>query len=91
MEETKKVKRPVIWTTIVCCVYLLLTIFYHHITKNLSGILYIILTLLMPITFVTMIVYGTKGIFRIVRNRQNLNLKNCLPIFICLVTILYTF
>lgn len=91
MEETRKVKRSIIWTTIICFVYLLLTIFYHHINKNLSGVLYIILTLLIPITFVTIIFYGIKGIIRIVRNQQNFNFKNCLPIVICLVTILYTF
>lgn len=91
MDEIRKVKRSIIWTTIICLIYLLLTIFYHHINKNLSGVLYIILTLLIPITFVIIIFYGIKGIIRIVRNQQNFNFKNCLPIVICLVTILYTF
>ena len=91
MEETKKIKRSIISATIICSVYLLLTIFYHHINKNLSGFLYIILTLLIPITFITIIVYGIKGIFKIARNRQNLNLKICFPTVICSLTILYTF
>lgn len=91
MGQIKKIKNTIIWPTIICCVYLLLTIFYHHINKNLSGFLYVILTLLIPITFLTIIIYGIKGIIKNFRNRQNLNLKNSLQTVICLLTILYTF
>ncbi|TPG37512.1 hypothetical protein [Flavobacterium pectinovorum] len=91
MEKTTRTKRPIIWTTMICCVYLLLIIFYHHINKNLSGVLYIFLTLLIAITFITIIVYVIKGIIELVRNRQNLNFKSCFPIIICSITLLYTF
>ncbi|MBF4518643.1 hypothetical protein IRZ71_19995 [Flavobacterium sp. ANB] len=91
MEETKKIKNTIILTTIICCVYLLLIIFYHHIDKNLSGVLYIFFTSLIPITFLTIIVFGIKGIIKVIKNRHNLNLKKCFPTIICSLTILYTF
>lgn len=91
MEKLIKKKREIIFTIMVCSVYLLLTIFYHHIDKNISGVLYIILTLLIPITFVIIIVCEIKGIIEIVRNRQHLNFKFCLPTLIYSLTIFYTF
>ena len=90
MKETAKTKRSLILTTIICCIYLLLTIFYHHIDKNLSGILYIFLTVLIPITFVIIIVFEIKGIIKIIRNRRNFNFKICLPTIVCTITLLYT-
>ncbi len=90
MKETAKTKRLLIITTIICCIYLLFTIFYHHIDKNLSGILYIFLTVLIPITFVTIIVFEIKGIIKIIRNRRDLNFKSCLPTIVCTITLLYT-
>lgn len=90
MKETAKTKRSLILTTIICCIYLLLTIFYHHIDKNLSGILYIFLTVLIPITFVAIIIFEIKGIIKIIRNRPNLNFKFCLPTIVCTITLLYT-
>lgn len=88
--ETAKTKRTIILTTIVCCVYLLLTIFYHHINKNLSGVVYLILTALIPITFITIIVFEIKGIIEIIRNRNSLNFNFLLPTIVCSITLLYT-
>ena len=90
MEETAKTKLSLILTTIYCCVYLLLTIFYHHIEKHLSGVVYIFLTALIPITFITIVIFEIKGIIKVIRNRKNLNLKFCLPTIICTITLLYT-
>ena len=59
--------------------------FYHHIEKYFPGIFVIILTLLIPVTLFIIIGYAIKGLFQIVRNRNNLTLKFCLPpILACL-------
>lgn len=90
MEETKKIKRTIIVATIICCVYLVLTIFYHHIDKYLSGVIYMFLTVLIPITFITIVIFEIRGIINVVRHRKNLNLKLYLPTIVCSVTLLYT-
>lgn len=90
MEETTQTRRSLILTTIICSIYLLLTIFYHHINKHLSGIVYLILTALIPVTFIAIVVFEIKGIVKIIRNRQNLNFTLCLPTIICSITLLYT-
>jgi len=90
MQQTTKTKRSLILTTIICSVYLVLTIFYHHIDKYLSGIVYWGLTALIPVTFVTIFVFEIKGITEIIRNQKNLSLKFCLPTIVCSITILYT-
>jgi hypothetical protein len=90
MSEIKKTNRSLIITIIICCVYLLLTIFYHHIEKYLSGVIYMLLAVLIPITFITICLFEIKGIIKIIRNLKNLNLKFCLPTIICSITLLYT-
>lgn len=90
MEKTTTTKRSLILTTVVCCVYLLLTIFYHHIDKYLSGVLYLFLTILIPIAFITIVIFEIKGIIKIIRNRKYLNFKLCLPTIVCSITLLYT-
>lgn len=91
MEISKNSNIKYIYPIIICLVYLLLTIFYYHINKNLSGVLYIFLTLLIPITFIAIVVYEIKGILSIIRNKKTLSLKLCLPTLICSITLLYTF
>ena len=90
MIKTSDTNRSIILTTIFCCVYLLLSIFYHHIDKHLTGVLYISLTLLMPALFITIVIYEVKGIIGITRNRKNLSLRFCLPTIICSLTLIYT-
>lgn len=90
MKGMTKTKRTTIITTIVCCVYLLLTIFYHHIDKYLTGVVYMFLTALIPITFITIIIFEIKGIIKVIRNRKNLNLIFCLPTIICSLTLFYS-
>lgn len=73
-----------------CCIYLFLTIFYHHIDKYLTGVIFIILSLLIPITFITVLIYFIKGLIQIFRNGHSLTFKFWLPTIICLVTLTYT-
>ena len=74
MKENNEDKRILIVTT-VCIIYLSLTIFYYHIDKHLTGIVFIPLTLLIPIAFFMMAFHAIKGLGQIVRNRKNLTFK----------------
>ena len=69
---------------------MLLTIFYYHIDKYTGGVIFLILTLLVPIIFITMIVYCVKGIFGVFQNRKNLTIRILIPFIICTVTLIYT-
>jgi hypothetical protein len=69
----------------------LITFFYHHIDKHLTGIIFIILTLLVPITFITIFVFWIKGLIQIIKNRKQLTLISCLPTIITTATILFMF
>jgi len=89
MDEIKTTRRAIIVTT-VCVVYLLLTIFYHHIDKHLTGAVFIILTLLIPVAFIMMVVYFIKGLVQIYRNRKHLTFKFFIPTLITLATLIYT-
>ena len=89
MENTKNKKRILI-TSIICCVYLLLTIFYYHIDKYTSGIICFLLTILIPITFIAMIVFCVKGIISFFKNRKNFTTWIFVPFAICAVTLTYT-
>ena len=75
--------------TTVCFIYLSLTIFYHHIDKYLTGLLFIALTLLIPTTFIMMVLYAFKGLSQIIRNRKNLTFKFCIPTVITLTSLTY--
>lgn len=85
-----KITRRTIFVATVCVVYLLLSIFYHHIDKYLTGVIFIALTLLMLTTFVAIVVFAIKGLFQVYRNKQNLSFKFCLPTIIALITLTYT-
>jgi len=89
MENNKNRKRILI-TSLICCVYLLLTIFYYHIDKHTSGAIFILLTLFIPITLVTIIVYCIKGAIEVFRNRKNLTTWTFTPFAICTITLAYT-
>jgi len=87
--DLKTSKRTTIVGTI-CVVYLFLTIFYYHINKHLTGIVFITLTTLIPVAFVMMAVYAIKGLAEIYRNRKYLTFKFCVPAFIAITTLTYT-
>lgn len=74
----------------LCLTYLLLIIFYHHIDKYLSGAVFVILTLLIPISFITISVYLIKGIIKLIRQRQNLFITSFISTVICAVTFCYS-
>lgn len=92
MQNENKIKdrKRITIISIVCAVYLLLTIFYHHIDKYLTGVVFITLTLLIPTTFIIMVVHAFKGLIQIYRNRQSLSFKLCLPAIIAFTTLTYT-
>lgn len=77
-------------TSATCCLYLLLTIFSHHIDKYAGGVIYLILTLLIPISFIAMIVCFINGIFQIFRSRKSLTIQVFMPLMICTITLMYT-
>ncbi len=85
-----KIKKRIIIRAAICLAYLLLTIFYHHIDKYLSGVIFLVLTLLIPTTFITIIVYLIIGLIQIINNIKNLTFKFCIPTIICFLTLLYT-
>jgi len=83
-------QKRILITSIICCIYLLLTIFYYHIDKYTGGVIFLILTLLIPITFIAMIVYCIKGLIDIFRNRKNLTIWTFISFTICAVILIYT-
>jgi hypothetical protein len=91
MNDTTKLRQRIIWTTITCLSFLLITFFYHHIDKHLTGIVFIILTLLVPITFISIFVLWIKGLIQIIKNRKQFTLIFCLPTIITTATILFMF
>ncbi|WP_291125274.1 hypothetical protein [Flavobacterium sp. UBA6031] len=88
MKEFKATKHIIIITT-TCVVFVLLSTFYHHIDKYLTGIIFILLTLLIPATFILILGYVIKGLIDIFRERKNLTFKFCLPTIIALTSLTY--
>ena len=66
-------------------------LFYHHIDKYLTGVLFVILTLLVPITFISIFVFWIIGLIQVIKNRSHLTLTLCLPTIISTATILLMF
>ncbi len=88
MKDFKTTKRAII-VSLAFVVWLLLTIFYHHLDKYLTGPIFIILLLLIPTTFFLIVVYATKGVIQIYRERKNLTFKFCLPTIIAVAALAY--
>lgn len=86
----KKNRNRIILTSSICSSYLLLTIFYYHIDKHLTGALFTILFLLIPILFLTIAVFTIIHFILIFKQRYNLTLKVFLPILVCILTLSYT-
>jgi len=89
--DNNKVRKQTKVAAPACIVYLLLTIFYHHIDKYLPDALRIVLTLLIPVAFIVIVVYFIKGLMTILRNRKHLFFPIFLPTLISLTTLAYTF
>jgi len=88
--ENNKVRKQIRIAATACIVYLFLTIFYHHIDKYSPDILRIVLTLLIPITFIVIVVYLIKGLITIFHNRKHLSFSIFLAAVIPLTTLAYT-
>lgn len=84
-------RKILIKVSIACTIFLLLIIFYYHIEKYTTGSIYIFLTLLIPISFVYIVIYLIKGLIQIFRNKKPLSIIICLPFFITLSTLIYLF
>jgi hypothetical protein len=90
-DDNNKVRKQTKVAAPACIVYLLLTIFYHHIDKYSPDALRIVLTLLIPVAFIVIVVYFIKGLITILRNRKHLSFLIFLPTLISLTTLAYTF
>ena len=88
--DNNKVRKHTRIAVTACIVYLLLTIFYHHIDKYSPDALRIILTLFIPISFIVIVVYLIKGLITILHNRQHLSFPILFPTLISLTTLVYT-
>ncbi len=87
--EKNRKKRTIVTATF-CIAYLLLTSFYHHIDKYLTGVTFIILTALIPILFLVIFLYAIKGILQVFEYEHKLILKPCLPAIISISILLYS-
>lgn len=85
MNNTRTITRTNL-ASLACLVFLLVTAFYHHIDKHLTGVIFIILTVLIPTTFVAILVFAIKGIIETIRKR-----KLTLPTIISIATLIYVF
>ena len=85
-----KNRNGIIINSIICCAYLLLTIFYYHIDRYTSKVICLLLTLLIPITFIAIIACFIKGMIVVYRNRKNLTARSFMPFAICVITLAYT-
>ena len=84
-------KNQLIKVSITCAVFLLLIIFYYHIEKYTTGLIYILLTLLIPVTFVLMAILFIKGLIQIIKNIKQLSIGYFLTPFITGLTFTYLF
>lgn len=85
-----KASRQVKIEVALCFLYLLLLTFYHHIDKYLNGAIFVILTLLIPISFITICVYLVKGIIKSVRHRNELSIGSFISTIVCVLTLCYS-
>ena len=83
-------KNRIILISIYCFVYLLLTTFFYHIDKYLTGTSFFILTILIPIVFIVIAIYFIKGAIQIIKHKQALTISSCFPTIISFITLTYT-
>ena len=75
----------------ICLAFLLLTGFYYHLDKHLTGPVFIILTLCIPFLFLFIIVYTFKGVLEIFRHKQNHSFTRLMPTILYSLTLSYLF
>jgi hypothetical protein len=84
-------KKLVLFATITCSIFLLLIVFFHYIDKYLTGTVFVLLTLLIPITFLFIVTITIIGLIQIFNYHGFRSFKLFFPVIITLTTMAYTF
>ncbi|MES2619630.1 MAG: hypothetical protein V4615_02175 [Bacteroidota bacterium] len=84
-----KATRDTIIVGILSVVLMLVTGFYYHIDKHLTGAIFIGLTLLLPISLIAIFLYAVKGLMQFYYIRQNQPLKFYIPGIVAILTLAY--
>ena len=80
----------IITTVILCLTYLLLTAFYYHIDKHLTGITFALCNMLIVVSFLLIVFRGLKALFYLLRNYQNVTPYLITGGLVCLLTLAYS-
>ena len=75
---------------ISCCLYFILVTFYYHIDKHLTGVIFIVLTLLIPVMFAAIVIHTADSLIKLIRKKQKFSLASCSVLTVCLFIIAYT-
>ncbi len=81
-------QRPFISALLICSSYLLLTIFYHHIDKHVTGALFITTNIIIVLCYVLIVLGSLKSIITLLRSRDKIKNHNVTSA-IYLVTLTY--
>ncbi len=87
----KTENRSITLTSIFAFLLLFLIIFYYHIDKYINGVLFLFVFLLMPLSFIALIVQTIKAIIEIIRNRKQVSFRHFIPLLISTVVFGYIF
>jgi hypothetical protein len=87
----KKFRKWMIIEIVTISTYILTTSFYYHLDKYTTGLPFVILTLLIPVTLISIIVFLLKAGFQIIRNRQKSSYQLFLLAVIPFITLIYVF
>jgi hypothetical protein len=91
ISEKTQYRKEIIRATVICISFILLTFFYYYIDKFTSGVFFAAFFLLIPITFISILVLWVKGFISIYKSRKKLTLHVCLPTIIYSFTFLFMF
>jgi hypothetical protein len=81
-------RKRLIVAAILCSAYFILTVCYHHIDKYLSGPIFILLTLLIPLLFITLVVLVIGGAIRNIGSSERRQIRSWLPTLLSAATLL---
>jgi len=77
--------------SIVSLIFLLLIIFHYHLNKHLTDAVYAILILLIPVTFLSTIIYSFISISKILRKKDKLSFGSYVSTTFSIIILAYTF
>lgn len=83
--------RSFIFDYIICGIFLFSTFFHYSIDVYFGGINYIASSLFYTVLFIILITFFIKCIIRIIKNRDQLNVKLFSPVLVYIVTIPLSF